>query len=135
MTASNLLVVYYVPRGNQATSMNYCPAAAFRFIDMDHPTQHHPAALAGAIHTAPFEWQVQDIDGDPVLVLPHAMPFLNERAACMFSPASQESRVVEMLPPKDGSGRWLKPDHMVYSRVQHVAFVFLALVQVPLPFS
>ena len=133
MAASNLLMVRYVPRTNQTPGTNFCPVAAFRFVDMDHPTQHHPAALAGAIHTTPLEWQVQDIEGEAVLTLPHAVPFLNERAACLFAPAIQDARLVERLPPKDGTGRWLKPDHMAYSRVQHIAFVFCALVQVPPP--
>ena len=97
MAASNLLMVRYVPRPNQANaSMSFCPVAAFRFVDMDHPTQHHPAALAGPIHTSPLDWQVQDIEGEPVLTLPHAVPFLNERAACMFTPANQDSRLVEI---------------------------------------
>lgn len=130
LAASNLLMVRYMPRNNQGGNINFCPVAAFRFVDMDHPTQHHPAALAGPIHTSPLEWQVHEVDGEPVLTLPHAVPFLNERAACTFAPAVQDTRLVEMLPPKDGTGRWLKPDHMVYSRVQHVAFVFCSLVQV-----
>ena len=35
MAASNLLMVRYVPRTNQTPGTNFCPVAAFRFVDMD----------------------------------------------------------------------------------------------------
>lgn len=72
MAASNLLMVRYIPRSAQS-ALSFCPVAAFRFVDLDHPTQHHPSALVAAQHTTPLEWHVSEIDGDAVLTLPHTV--------------------------------------------------------------
>lgn len=125
----DLLLVRYMQRTQQGIS-GFCPVGVFRFVDLDHPTLHHPSAKAGAVHTAAGEWRVQEVDGAPLLTLPHAVPYLADRTVRLFFPAAQDTRPLETLPAKDNSGKWMTPETLSYSRRQHMAFVFCSVSQV-----
>jgi hypothetical protein len=130
MVGSGIMAVRYVQRSPNAAG--FVPVAVFRLVDLDHPTLAHPSANVAAVHTGPSDWRVGEVDGDPVQMLAHAIPCLNGRCASLFSLATQESRMVEMLANKDSTGRWMSPDSLVYSHKQHVGFIFAALSQVRL---
>lgn len=132
--AGDLLVVRYMQRTPQGVT-GFCPVGVFRFVDMDHPTMHHPSAKAGAVHTAPGEWRVHEVDGEPLLMLPHAVPYLADRTVRLFFPAAQDTRALEALPAKDNSGKWMTPETLSYSRRQHMAFVFCSVSQVCPPLT
>lgn len=129
MGSGDLLLVRFMQRTQQGVP-SFCPVGVFRFVDLDHPTLHHPSGKAGAVHTAPGEWRVQENDGDALLTLPHAVPYLADRAVRLFFPAAQDTRTLETLPLKDNSGKWMTPETISYSRRQHMAIVFCSVSQV-----
>ena len=134
-TAPNLCVVRYFQRqsgaaGQAAAAQAHAPLAIFRLLDLDHPSLQHPSAIVGALHTAPGDWHVSDVDGDAVQFLPHAAPFLQGQQLQAYFLATDEARVLRGLPPKDGKGALVAADALVYSRTQHAALVFCAHIEV-----
>jgi hypothetical protein len=133
ITHSNLCVVRYYMRSSVSSShlaAEHAPLAIFRVLDLDHPTLQHPSAVVGALHATPVDWHVSDVDGDAHQLIPHCAPYLQGQQLCAYMCATEESRVLRLLSPKDGEGSHIQADSLVYSGVQHVCLVFSALVEV-----
>jgi hypothetical protein len=136
VSAPNLCVVRYFQRtaGTASTALAslqaHAPLAMFRLLDLDHPTLQLPASIVGAVHTSPLDCHVQEINGEAVQLLPHAVPYLQGQQLHAYMLATDSSRVLRGVPGKDKQGRLLMADMLRYSRVQHAVLVFLALVEV-----